>query len=452
MKVSRWLILAAALLAGSCAMAPRQQESLAAPPGALLVPPAGECRIGPQDGPVVLAERGLGGTGMPAPAAQQPGGAKTAPPPGQDRGLGGTGATAGIAGVITGFASICVNGVEVRYDDATFMHADGVASGQDMLRAGQVVAISATRLPGGLQAEQVEIRHEVIGPVWAITPQGLIVAGQRVRLARNTRGNVGKGVGGWLAVSGLRDMGGEIVATRLDPVPPGRIVLHGTLRGEGGRYHIGALTLRLPPGAERFAGESVTVTGTLTDGVLIVTSITPDLLYSDPRAYFGSGADWFLLESFAIHADGMVQLAGGLRAPAAAAPAGMGQGPAIFSFTSGANGTLDLQGGWAPSNAAPETGGGMNGPGASSFGANPMQMNPGQGGVPTMPGATPTPGVGGFGGVGGGVGNGMGGGMGSGVDGGIGGSMGAAPGMGAAPAMGGGMGAGPGMGGMGAPH
>lgn len=413
MKIGRWLILAAAVLASSCATTPAP-EPLAAPPGALLVPPAGTCRIGPQDGPV-LAERGLGGTGLPAPAPQPQGGGKTTPPAGQDRGVGGTGATAGIAGVVTGFASICVNGVEVRYDGATFMRADGTATSQDMLRAGQVVAIAAARLPDGLQAEQVDIRHEVVGPVWAVTPQGLIVAGQRVRLARNTRGSAGQGVGEWLAVSGLRDMGGNIVATRLDPVPPGHVVLHGMLRRSGGNYHIGALSLHLPPTAGKFAGESVTVTGTLANGVLMVSSITPDLLYRDPQAYFGTGADWFLLESFAAHADGVVQLAGGLHAPADAAPAGMGQGPAIFSFTRGENGALHMQGGWVPHNAAPAVTGGMSGPDASAFGPSPMQMNPGQGAVPFMPGAVGPPGMGGgFAAPGGGVGPAMGG-MGGGI-------------------------------------
>src|SRR5262249_47773517 len=61
------------------------------------------CKIGPQGGPVV-SERGMGGTGI-----------STRNTVTTERGLGGT----GIVGVITGFSSICINGLEVAYDATT---------------------------------------------------------------------------------------------------------------------------------------------------------------------------------------------------------------------------------------------------------------------------------------------------------------------------------------------
>ncbi len=412
----RWLLLAAVLLAASCAAAPDANPQLEAPNSALLVPPvaASACQVGPNGGPV-LAERGIGGTGMPGAAVPASTAVKTVPPAGSDRGVGGTGltagtalASAGIAGEITGFASICVNGVEVQYNAATPVAADGAPVPHDALRAGQIVAIAATRDQDRLSAERVEIRHEVVGPIWAVTRQGLIVAGQNIVLTRKTLGSMDQKPGGWFAVSGLRNMDGVIMATRVDAVPVGQVTVHGALAGRPGSYRIGALVLHVSPDVAGLGmGESVTVTGILVGGVLQVSSITPDLLYQDPTAYFGPGADWFLLEAYSTHTDGTLELAGGLRAPAAA-PAT--QGPTIFSFTRGEAGGLQVQGDWAPHNVPAAPGlapagadvGAFPGPGnmGPMLGQGPGM--PGMPGIPGMPGMGPVPGVGfGGGGMGG---------------------------------------------------
>src|ERR1700690_592414 len=75
------------------------------------------------------ADRGIGGTGAPA-----------AGPAISDRGIGGT----GIVGVVTGFGSVFVNGLEVAYAATTPVTVDGVPDTDAALRVGQLAAIVAS--------------------------------------------------------------------------------------------------------------------------------------------------------------------------------------------------------------------------------------------------------------------------------------------------------------------
>src|SRR5262249_10194711 len=72
---------------------------------------------------------GIGGTGI------DPGG------------IGGTGQRAevevGVLGVVTGFASICVNGIEVHYDAMTPVALNGDLVSANALGVGQVVSVLA---------------------------------------------------------------------------------------------------------------------------------------------------------------------------------------------------------------------------------------------------------------------------------------------------------------------
>ena len=98
---------------------------LAACAGPAPAPPqqqaAASCRVGPDgrrpDVQPVMTARGFGGTGSVADRGIGGTGQMA------DRGFGGTGQVAdrglggtGIVGTITGFASVCVNGVEVAFD------------------------------------------------------------------------------------------------------------------------------------------------------------------------------------------------------------------------------------------------------------------------------------------------------------------------------------------------
>jgi hypothetical protein len=107
------------------------------------------------------------------PSGKPPGDTKK----GKDRGgVGGTGISArdaggiggtGIVGVITGFGSVCVNGLEVGYDASSRVETDGEPSEAERLAVGQVVVIDAERRGDELWAEQIAVRNTAVGPIAA---------------------------------------------------------------------------------------------------------------------------------------------------------------------------------------------------------------------------------------------------------------------------------------------
>ncbi len=346
-------LLALALVAASCAppsrSPPQPPETESAEPsvpeavtGAATVSPAA-CRVGPDGGPV-LGDRGIGGTGAVAGSTRTAdrgiGGTGAASGAtavqSADRGIGGTGTPAGgtqsadrgiggtgIIGVVTGFASVCLDGREVALDDAVHVLVDGEPAPAAALRAGQLAAIEATGPAAALQARSVAVRHEVSGPVEAVEVGGTLrVAGQRVAVSGETWGEHAPRPGEWVAVSGLRRPDGVIAATRIDPRPPGSdlVTVHGVLlAGPDRALRIGALEVRPAPGIPVAApGQSVTAFGHYRDGgVLLAEGVTPDVLAEDPVAYFGGGVGVVVLEAYAsVGGDGRLRLGRGREFPA----------------------------------------------------------------------------------------------------------------------------------------
>jgi hypothetical protein len=253
------------------------------------------CRVGPDGGPP-LADRGIGGTGAIA-----------------DRGIGGT----GIIGVITGFASICVDGLEIGTDAAVPVLVDGDAVSGAALRTGQFVAIDAVGGDATLHARRIRVRYEVSGPVDAVATDGsLTVAGQRVVVTGRIWGQKPK-VGDWVRVSGLHGPSGEIVATRVDLSAPGPVTVHGRLVSDGKGLAIGALRVRaISAQAAALTGNLVAATGRLDHGVLIANSVTPDLLATNPAAAFDAGVQQFVIEGYAQLTSKGLQLGAGFSAAA----------------------------------------------------------------------------------------------------------------------------------------
>lgn len=293
----RWCLLIA-LLVAACG------HRVSAPTSTTPVTPA-ICQIGPDGGPVV-ADRGIGGTGIDNNAI-----------PTADRGIGGT----GIVGVVTGFSSVCVAGLEISYGSTTPVSIAGSPATVDELRAGQVVAIDATQNSSGLRARNILVRHEVTGPVQSVSADGVLtVAGQRVILDPTARGVTALKRGDWVAVSGIRRPEGAIVATRIDYATPGVVTVHGRLDESNQVWRLGGLIVQPAPGSAPPSGRFVVATGEERNGELFADSIVPDLLVSNPPAYFGDAVQRFVIESFVRATDGSIEMSGGFSARIAGEP------------------------------------------------------------------------------------------------------------------------------------
>ena len=159
---------------------------------------------------------GMGGSG--APIQQRPGGTGgTGAPIWSPGGTGGT----GIVGTITGFASICVNGVEVHYGKDVPVSENGVAASSANLAIGQVVAVESFAGKRGLEAGRISILNVYEGPLTQLpNPSSpLRVMGQPVHLAKGARVAEGLRPGEPVKVSGLRNARGEVVASRIERAP-----------------------------------------------------------------------------------------------------------------------------------------------------------------------------------------------------------------------------------------
>lgn len=188
---------------------------------------AGACQDPGGIGGTGVLPGGTGGTGV------EPGGTGgTGIDPG---GIGGTGqraeAEVGVLGVITGFGSICVNGIEVHYDANTPVAFNGDLSSAKTLGIGQVVSVLAVGAGSQARAHWIDIVDAAVGPVTAVESPGALlqVNKQRVRIEPSTvlgpgleRARLASAqVGDILRVSGLRNAEGVIVATRVETAPPG---------------------------------------------------------------------------------------------------------------------------------------------------------------------------------------------------------------------------------------
>jgi Domain of unknown function (DUF5666) len=204
--------------------------------------PANACKVAAQVNPAasdatVAGRPGIGGTGI------------------DTGGIGGT----GIVGVITGFASVCVNGVEVHYDQSTPVASNGALRSASQLVVGQVVLIAAQGQGAQLTARSINAVYAVVGPVQSIDAQRgtLQVMGQQLvdaTAAEMDRVQPGQ----WVQASGHRLANGAVALTSLEPIAAleqarlnGRItrIEPGAVLVESTRVALGAGAAPLPVGA-----------------------------------------------------------------------------------------------------------------------------------------------------------------------------------------------------------
>ncbi|MBT9519656.1 MAG: hypothetical protein IV101_02070, partial [Dechloromonas sp.] len=242
---------------------------------------------------------GIGGTGSPALGGEEGGGIGGTGAPVAD------GASVGIVGVVSGFASVCVNGVEVHFDHGVPVNENGDPSSADKLAVGQVVSIDATNSPKGLQARNIAILNALEGPITKLSHGGKViqVLGQNVAVGPNTRGP-GKGlaIGQLVKVSALAGADGTLVATRVQPSPNlkqagalGQVVTSGKQSRVGGVAVSAAVDV-----------SAALVRGQWTGSELVPTSVT-----ADPTYRFKNSASRILLEALVQTSDGRGKITAG---------------------------------------------------------------------------------------------------------------------------------------------
>ncbi|MEQ1765958.1 MAG: DUF5666 domain-containing protein, partial [Methylotenera sp.] len=195
----------------------------------------------------VQANAGIGGTGITADAGIGGTGISNV-----QKGIGGTGVQAnsgiggtGIVGVITGFGSICVNGLEIHYYNDTPVNLDGKKISSQALSIGQVVAVKATGNDQSLLASEIHAYNQITGPVTAIdvANSSLKVMGQTV--SADAAQLKGLQIGKWVNVSGLRKADGAVLASRVDLTPAQKNAhVVGNLSYQGNNAYLGGTRIK----------------------------------------------------------------------------------------------------------------------------------------------------------------------------------------------------------------
>lgn len=186
-------------------------------------------------------------------------------------GIGGT----GIVGTLTDFGSVVVNGLRVAVPSDLPIRTPFGDAAQDVLALGQNLTVEAETISGRLLARRIAVVYPIVadldrGDGGQLTAGGIPV---RVEPGAVDRSSPGQRV----AVSGTWN-GGEIVASRLDPVAEDTpVTVSGTLRLSiaDGRWTIGAMPVVLPDGVVSQSGSFATASGALVDGVLRIERFQP---------------------------------------------------------------------------------------------------------------------------------------------------------------------------------
>lgn len=254
------------------------------------------------------SEGGMGGTGRPVVGQEQ----SSRPSPSPTGGIGGTGitASAGVVGVVTGFASICVNGSEVHYRTDTPVEVNGRPGAARDLERGQVVRVDAAQISAEeYRATRIAVLEALIGPVTQVDPKRRMfwVMGQPVRLVPDVvvalSGNGMPALKSTVRVSGLMNARGEVLASRIEgasPRTPAYLMAHIT-QLDRRVVQLGWVRVELPAGAEKVGlqlGQEVAVRGRWdADGIVA------DAYWVDPRVAFANNPKRLSMEGYILECD-----------------------------------------------------------------------------------------------------------------------------------------------------
>ena len=176
---------------------------------------------------------GTGGTGRSFSANPGTGGTGVSP---QEIGTGGT----GIIGVITGFASVCVNSIEAEFDNQTVVVENGATSSVNNLRVGQVVEVLAVGDGERVYARNIQVKDTLMGPITRLdVANGRVEVMHQVIQWGDSTVAVGAdllritpkdlNLGQFVRISGFRAANGTVVASRIEPTAAGQVRLSGTV-------------------------------------------------------------------------------------------------------------------------------------------------------------------------------------------------------------------------------
>jgi hypothetical protein len=209
----------------------------------------------------------------------------------------------GVVDVLTERSSVCVNGLEIRYEDATPVTINGRPASAKALALGQVVAIEARPAPGQLEAQNIAILRVLEGPATGVDgpAQTVFVMGQAVRVTDETRSPMRREElesippGATVQVSGYRNARGQIVASRLDVAPPGEHSAIGRMRQIDARTgQIGKLPVSLP--GTRGEGDGDVLVRGRWDGA----SLRAGTVAEDPSMRLLEGSERVVVESLVL--------------------------------------------------------------------------------------------------------------------------------------------------------
>jgi hypothetical protein len=230
-------------------------------------------------------------------------------------GIGGT----GIVGIITGFGSVWVNGVEVQYDAKTQVAENAAKASSNDLAIGDVVVIEANGSDSELQARKISVVNAVEGQVAGVDADGgkLTVLGQTVTITSKTittdklgqQSAIRLQPNDQIKVSGLRLANGEIVASRIERTAPtaDSSVVGPITAIEGNTVWVYGLKIATNTADKLSVGQEITAAGQMKDGQLIARETTPS-----PTSQLYGRAEHINLQGYvgARSADGLIKVGG----------------------------------------------------------------------------------------------------------------------------------------------
>lgn len=166
----------------------------------------------------------------------------------------------GIMGVVTGFGSVHIAGLQVEVPDGLQVTSRFGARDLDQIAVGQTVVIDAQARNGALWAQRIQAYYAVVAPVTQISADRMELLG----LSLDITGVSAEGIsaGDWVALSGLWQ-GNALSVSHIEPVTTReQVVVNASYSRNGkGAAQIGPFALAGPELGHAQVGDQLVVQG-----------------------------------------------------------------------------------------------------------------------------------------------------------------------------------------------